>query len=71
MRDRKPLSGADRVFPRRDRWGKLDALATCEMCGRRLNVNWTRARPCLWCDDSVRDLRTVSRDLKHGEEGTA
>lgn len=69
MRDGKSLSGADRVVPRRDRWGKLNAIATCEACGRRLNVNWVRARPCLWCDDSVRVARAVSRDRKHGQEG--
>jgi hypothetical protein len=69
MRDGKPLNGADRVFPRRDRWGKLQRASVCTVCGRCLWSNWTRAAPCLWCDDSVRVLRAVSRDLKHGEEG--
>lgn len=69
MRDGKPLNGADRVFPRRDRWGKLDRLACCSVCGRLLWVNWTRARPCLFCDDSARTHRAVSRDLKQGQEG--
>lgn len=71
MRDGKPLNGADRVFPRRDRWGKLDAIVTCDFCGRRLNVNWTRARPCLFCDDSARAARAVSREVKQGQEGKA
>jgi len=38
---------------RRDRWGKLARGAMCEACGRKLWVNWTRARPCLWCDGSA------------------
>ena len=71
MRDGKPLNGADRVFPRRDRWGKLDRLACCAVCGRRLWVNYTRARPCLFCDDSAQAARAVSRDQKHGQEGQA
>lgn len=71
MRDGKPLNGADRVFPRRDRWGKLDREASCAVCGRCLWVNYTRARPCLFCDDSVRVARAVSRDLKQGQEGQA
>jgi hypothetical protein len=41
---------------RRDRWGKLVRSARCEACGRLLWVNWTRARPCLWCDDSAASL---------------
>lgn len=44
-------------FRRRDRWGKLDAIVTCEVCGRRLCVNWTRARPCLFCDDSASEAK--------------
>ena len=45
------------VFARRDRWGKIARIATCEVCGRRLFVNWTRARPCLFCDDSAKDAK--------------
>lgn len=41
------------VFSRRDRWGKLNEFATCDVCGRRLCVNWTRARPCLFCDEAA------------------
>lgn len=69
MRDVRRLNGADRVFDRRDRWGKLDRLACCAVCGRRLWVNWVRARPCLFCDDSARVARAVSRDRKQGQEG--
>lgn len=68
MRDGKSLNGADRVFPRRDRWGKLDRTLSCSTCGRFLWVNYTRARPCLFCDDSVRVARAVSREVKHGQE---
>lgn len=71
MRDGKPLNGADRVFPRRDRWGKVDRLACCAACGRRLFVNWTRARPCLFCDDSARASGAVSREAKQGRKGAA
>lgn len=45
---------------RRDRWGKLLRGAVCEACGRKLWVNWTRARPCLWCDDAA--------DRSHAEQ---
>lgn len=41
------------VFARRDRWGKVNRLTTCDVCGRRLFVNWTRARPCLFCDEAA------------------
>ncbi len=52
------VSKASRTsFRRRDRWGKLDRLATCDVCGRRLWVNWTRALPCLFCDDAARELK--------------
>jgi len=44
-------------FPRRDRWGKLNRILCCKVCGRRLNVNWVRARPCLFCDLSVEEGR--------------
>lgn len=59
------------VFRRRDRWGKVQRDMVCLVCGRALWVNWTRARPCLFCDDSVRVARAVSRDLKQGQEGQA
>jgi hypothetical protein len=53
-----PVSAASRhSFRRRDRWGKLDRLATCDVCGRRLWVNWTRALPCLFCDDSASEAK--------------
>jgi len=71
MRDMRRQNGADRVFTRRDRWGKTDAFLTCDVCGRRQHVNWVRARPCLFCDDSVRVARTVSRDIKHGQGESA
>lgn len=57
---------------RRDRWGKLVRGAVCEACGRKLWVNWTRARPCLWCDESAvrsnterkaKDGRTTGTEL--------
>jgi hypothetical protein len=44
-------------FVRRDRWGKLTRIDTCAVCGRRLWVNWTRARPCLFCDDAAREAK--------------
>ena len=37
---------------RRDRWGKVKRDAACPVCGRLLWVNWTRARPCLFCDEA-------------------
>jgi hypothetical protein len=43
------------VVERRARWGKLKRTATCNVCGRKLWVNWTRARPCLYCDKAARD----------------
>lgn len=53
-----PGSAASRqAFRRRDRWGKLERIATCAVCGRRLWVNWTRARPCLFCDDSASEAK--------------
>lgn len=70
MRDMRLPNGAHRVFCRRDRWGKLDRLVCCAVCGRRLNINWTRARPCFWCDDSARVARAVSRDRHYGEDGS-
>lgn len=38
---------------RRERWGKLSREARCTACGRCLWVNWTRQRPCMWCDESA------------------
>jgi hypothetical protein len=53
-----PVSAASRQsFRRRDRWGKLERIDTCAVCGRRLWVNWTRARPCLFCDDAAREAK--------------
>lgn len=50
---------------RRDRWGKLKRPASCEMCGRCLWVNWTRARPCLWCDQYADESK--ARPVKEGQ----
>jgi hypothetical protein len=59
------------LFRRRDRWGKVHQEMMCHVCGRALWVNWTRARPCLFCDDSVRAARAVSRDMNDGRGGEA
>lgn len=53
---------------RRDRWGHLTRLATCAVCGRRLWVNWVRAAPCLWCDDSAESQQVKGKD--HDERST-
>lgn len=58
-----PVSAASRTtFRRRDRWGKLERIATCEVCGRRLWVNWTRLRPCLFCDDAAEEAQQCVKD---------
>lgn len=44
-------------FRRRDRWGKLDRESSCSVCGRCLWVNYTRARPCLFCDESASEAK--------------
>jgi hypothetical protein len=69
MRDTKSASGAYRVFVRRDRWGRLGSGVACIVCGRVLWVNWTRARPCLWCDDSAEAAEAVSGDELQGRVG--
>lgn len=46
---------------RRDRWGKLNRLDVCHVCGRRLWVNWVRAAPCLWCDETVAEMRRKAK----------
>lgn len=42
---------------RRARYGKLNSMITCSVCGRRLCVNWVRSYPCLWCDETVARLK--------------
>lgn len=47
---------------RRARYGKLNHFETCAVCGRRLCVNWVRAYPCLWCDETVAQLKEANKE---------
>ena len=56
---------------RRDRWGKFKRIAVCDACGRRLWVNWTRSRPCLWCDDYADESKAPADDIEQSAEQSA